>query len=280
MLSRATVLVFVGWMVMAQSCFYFRTSDRKAGKAFEKKGLPLTIGYLTTGNFTLHYAKTGNDSLPTLLFLHGSPGSWDAFEDYLADADLLKRFRLVSVDRPGFGYTQFGDAANLSEQSALIMPLLKEIHNKRPVYLVGHSMGGPVALRLAIDSDTNLISGVVLLAASIDPAAEMPENWRGFFSKSPWSTMLPGAFRPSNKELWWLKTDLVQLENDLVKLKTPVWIAHGKRDMLVPFSNVSYAQQKFPGLRRDTLVWENANHFIPWSHYNDVKRFLLGLPLD
>ena len=131
MLSRGMALVFMGWMVMAQSCFYFRTSDRKAGKAFARKGLPLTIGYLTTGNFTLHYAKSGNDSLPTLLFLHGSPGSWDAFENYLADAELLKRFRMVSVDRPGFGYSQFGGAANLADQAALIQPLLKEPENQQ-----------------------------------------------------------------------------------------------------------------------------------------------------
>ncbi len=259
----------------------FRTSDNMAGRHFAEKQVPLTIVYHTVDDFTLHYAKTGSDSLPTLVFLHGSPGSWDAFENYLDDKELLQHFRLISVDRPGFGYSQFGDARNLADQSALLQPLLREWkQNNRNIFLVGHSMGGPLALRLALDAYPGLVNGIVLLAGSIDPGAEKPEKWRGLFQHAPFRLLLPGAFRPSNDELWWLKTDLKALDHDLVKLEVPVWMAHGKKDMLVPFANLAYAQQKFPAMLRDTLIWEDANHFIPWSHMADVKRFLLGLPLE
>ena len=41
------------------------------------------------------------DSLPLVLLVHGSPGSADAFLDYLADTVLSKKARLVTIDRPG-----------------------------------------------------------------------------------------------------------------------------------------------------------------------------------
>jgi pimeloyl-ACP methyl ester carboxylesterase len=41
----------------------------------------------------LHYIETGNAQKPTLIFLHGSPGSWNAFKEYLQDTTLLKKYR-------------------------------------------------------------------------------------------------------------------------------------------------------------------------------------------
>jgi pimeloyl-ACP methyl ester carboxylesterase len=55
----------------------------------------------------LHYIETGNAQKPTLI-LHGSPGSWNAFKEYLQDTTLLKKYRMIAIDRPGFGYSDFG----------------------------------------------------------------------------------------------------------------------------------------------------------------------------
>ncbi len=104
---------------------------------------------------------------------------------------------MISIDRPGFGYSQFGDAQNLTNQSLIISPLLKYIDNKKPIYIIGHSLGAPMAIKLAADNP-NTFQGIILLAASVDPQEEAPEKWRGFFSKSIFENLLPRAFKPSN----------------------------------------------------------------------------------
>ena len=57
----------------------------------------------------------------------------------MQDKDLLTKFRMISIDRPGFGYSDFGDAKNLDEQSKLISPFVRSIKNDKPIYAIGHS---------------------------------------------------------------------------------------------------------------------------------------------
>jgi hypothetical protein len=65
------------WLLLAQ-CFIMRNrwSDNKAYKVFKTKNVPLTIYDTVINERHLHYAVCGSDSLPTLVFIHGSPGSW------------------------------------------------------------------------------------------------------------------------------------------------------------------------------------------------------------
>jgi pimeloyl-ACP methyl ester carboxylesterase len=82
---------------------------------------------------------------------------------------LLAKFRIISIDRPSFGYNRFGEAKNLQEQSNIISPLLKYIDNKKPMYIIEHSLVGPLAIKLAADNPT-AFAVIVLLAASVDSA--------------------------------------------------------------------------------------------------------------
>ena len=84
---------------MAQSCMKFRISDSKAKAAFAQKGLQASFHYTGAGEKGLHYVKTGADTLPTLFFVHGSPGRWDAFKIYMMDTALLQHF-FTAIERP------------------------------------------------------------------------------------------------------------------------------------------------------------------------------------
>ena len=221
-------IALIVWLLLAQSCFTFKITDKAALKKFNIAGLSLKLNSIKAGDRTLHFAQTGNDTLPTIIFVHGTPGSWIAFEEYLKDTALLKKFRLISIDRPGFGNSNFGDALNLSSQSLVISPLFKHIQNNQPVYLVGHSLGGPMICRLAIDNP-GAVNGLVILAGSQDPAAEKPEIWRPIIFKTPLNYFVPGSWQPSNEELWYLKKDLVNLKTGLFKITCPVYILHGTK---------------------------------------------------
>ncbi len=266
------------WIVFAQSCMQFRITDKKAKKNFAKNGITLQTETVSINNFDVHFAKTGNDTFPTLFFIHGSPGSWDAFNIYMQDPDLLAKFRMVSIDRSGFGYSQFGDAKNLTEQANLISPLIKYIDNKKPIYIIGHSLGGPLAVKIVADNPT-IFSGMVLLAASIDPAEEAPEHWRKLFDKTPLYYLLPGAFKPSNTEIIYLKKDLPFLAKQFASITCPVWVLHGDKDKFVPVANADYAKRMLVNAKSVNItILKGAPHFIPWKPwYKYVKEVIIKL---
>jgi hypothetical protein len=41
------------------------------------------------------------------------------------DEDLRKKYRIISMDRPGFGFSDYGKAMHLQEQCKLLLPVLQ-----------------------------------------------------------------------------------------------------------------------------------------------------------
>lgn len=270
-------IFLLSWILFAQSCMSFRNTDSEEKNEFAKKQITLRTATMVVDGRHIHYAVTGNDTLPTLFFIHGSPGSWNAFAEYMKDSLLLTKFRMVSVDRPGFGYSDYGQPQHLDVQALLISPLFLRLANQKPIYLAGHSMGGPLVIKLAADN-SGMFSALVVISGSIDPAEEKPEKWRPWLYKTPLNFLVPGAMRPSNEELWYLKKDLVALEKDFSEITCPVYFIHGAMDTWVPPGNVAYGRKL---LVNSTSVEETiipgADHFIPWSKFTEIRGILLKL---
>ena len=263
---------------MAQGCMRMRTSDADALTDFQKTGLAIAPQTLLVGNRTMHYISIGAANKPTLVFIHGSPGSWDAFSSYLKDSLLRIQYRLVSIDRPGFGYSDFGQAVGLQQESGLISPVLHRLANGKPLYLIGHSLGGPMVIKLAAHNSDLPIGGLVILAGSVSPADEPPERWRNVADLPGIRLLLPGALRPSNHELRLFKQDIIDLRPDFAKVTCPVVIMHGDKDPLVPPPNADYAKKMLVNAPHVTLIWlKGANHFIPWTRYDTIRAVLLRL---
>jgi len=275
--SLGSCIIIMSWLIIAQSCMKFKISDSEAKKDFEKEGILLTTKTVKVGKRHIHYAQSGNDTLPTIVFVHGSPGSWNAFTQYMKDKDLLIKYRMISVDRPGFGDSDFGRAEPLKEQSALISPLFNEWKNGKPIYLVGHSLGGPMIIQLYADNP-GLVDGLVLLAASVDPAEEKKESWRYVMDGALMRFFMPGAFRPSNRELIFFKKDVYDLQDKFAAVKSKVFIVHGSEDTFVPPGNANYAVKKLVNAASvETTMIPGASHFIPWQHYDTIKKVLMKL---
>lgn len=254
-----------------------RISDKKAKELFSEKGIELFTGTIEANGFHIYYAKTGDESQPTLVFIHGTPGSWIRYQNYLQDKELLSRFRMIAVDRPGFGYSRFGDAKNLEEQSTIIGQLINTKGNDKPVYLIGASFGGPVVTRLAIDNPGKF-SGLLLLAPALDPATEIHYFWRPLFFRTPLQYLVPGVWKPNNQELWYLEKDLVNMANRLQEIKCPVYVLHGDKDKLVPVSNAFYAQKMLVNAKQLYLsIIPGGSHYVADENYMMVKETLLKL---
>jgi pimeloyl-ACP methyl ester carboxylesterase len=270
-------IIILLWLILAPGCLTMRKPDGEAVREFTKLGLHLRTGTMVTDGSRIHYVISGEDSLPTLFFVHGTPGSWDAFEDYLKDPELLQHFRMVSIDRPGFGYSDYGKPEHLDRQSELISPVFRLLQNQHPMYIAGHSLGGPMVIKLAADNPS-AFSAIVILSGSIDPAEEKPEKWRPLLFKTPLNYFVPGAMRPSNQELWYLKKDLVDLKPDFAKIHCPVYFIHGASDTWVPPANVEYGKRLLVNSKQILVkILPGANHFIPWTRFKEIKEVLLKL---
>ena len=272
------LLIFIScWIIFTQSCMKFRISDSKAKAEFEQKGLHISFNYADADDIKIHYTKTGADTLPTLFFVHGSPGSWDAFKIYMMDTALLQHFRIISVDRPGFGYSDFGSAMHLAAQAVMINKVILKENNHRPVHLIGHSIGGPVIVQMAQDHPEDFAS-LTLLAGSISPKDEPKEYWRYLFMYTPLRLLMPGAFKPSNNEIMYFKKDLYGIDTGYAGLQLPVTFIHGDADKFVTVKNVDYGKKKLvnnPDVK--VIIIRGASHFIPWEHYGIIKSHLLTL---
>jgi hypothetical protein len=49
---------------------------------------------------------------------------------------------------------------------------------------------------------------------------------------------------------------------------------------MVPYENVAFAKQYLDSNKLEIITINNANHFIPWSHYNIIKNVLMRLPIE
>ena len=107
----------------------------------------------------LRYYQIGDGE--DILLIHGSMGS---VEDWETLYPLLKdKYRVTAIDRPGMGFSDIkGDDYTIEGNAKLIWELIKRLDLKN-VTIVGHSRGGAIALRMAIDYNEN-IKGYLLLA--------------------------------------------------------------------------------------------------------------------
>jgi pimeloyl-ACP methyl ester carboxylesterase len=271
-------LVFI-YILICQSCMMMRMNSREAKAFFADSKTEYRDKIFAFEGYKIHYIETGNQLKPTLYFVHGSPGSWDAFKDYLKDTLLLKKFRMIAVDRPGFGYSNYGYAENLDVQAKRISTFIKATDNQKSIALIGHSLGGPIIVKMAT-LEPKRYEHLVILAGSIDPKAEEPEIWREYIMKKPIRYLIPGALRPANDELWWLKQDLIEMKPALKNITSNVTVIHGTKDQLVPYSNMAFIQKEFSNAKTiHAISIENANHFIPWEHYDVIRDALLDLKL-
>lgn len=278
-MKKAVIVLSIlfAYIIFCHCCMQFRWSDKKAAKVFAAKKTPLQIFDTVIENHTIHYARSGNDSLPTLVFIHGSPGSWFHYMKFMWDENLRKKFRFISMDRPGFGYSEFGNPMHLKKQSEILLKVIAANKNGKPIFLVGHSIGGPVVLQMAAISPKSF-EKIVIIAGSISPYLEKKEQWRHLMNNNFMRWFMPGAFAPSNTEILWFKNDLFKLEKELVNVSTHVIFVHGDKDTWVPIENIAYGKKMLvnaKSITADTLY--GADHQIPWKRMDELKIFLFKL---
>jgi pimeloyl-ACP methyl ester carboxylesterase len=255
----------------------------------------MLMSAIVIDNQMVHYEVLGRGR--PVLFLHGWLGSWRYWFPTMEAA--AEQFRTYSFDFWGFG-----DSRNTTTEESIrnysdqVIRFLDELGIDR-VYLVGHSMGGMVAMQTALDYPER----VVRLATVGAPFDGRSLSWLlklqywslpvYVFAHLPW--LRRSMFRffmgqsddPSVQEILneTVKSDSATLQAtvrsmmhtdlrpELMRLKVPALIVHGGRDEVVHpnqarlFDDISLAQP---------LVMPRSRHFPFFDEQDAFHDYLLS----
>lgn len=271
------VVAFVA-LLLPLGCAMFGPQFEPAIDTPEMRADQLVSHFVATAGGRMHVVVAGlaPPAAARVLFVHGSPGTWDGWKGYLNDPGLRAAARLLAPDRLGFGGSERGRAVpSLAAQAAALAAVL-ESEPGPPAVVVGHSLGGPIAVRLAMDRP-DLVAGLLLVAPSIDPAEERHRwyNLAGATLVVQW--FLPIDWTISNRELWPLKEELEAMLPLWSSIHCPTVVVQGLADDLVPPGNADFAERRLPPgtVRVDRYAGEN--HFILWRRPQTVRMPLLEL---
>lgn len=130
----------------------------------------------------LHYLAIGEGA--PIVLIHGLGGQLRNFTYALSEL-LVPHHRLILVDRPGSGYSTYRDGGKcgLAVQAAMIVELMDQLGLDRPL-VVGHSLGGAIALAMALDH-SDKIGGLALLAPLTQPIEAVPQVFKALDLRSP-----------------------------------------------------------------------------------------------
>ncbi|MCW5749911.1 MAG: alpha/beta hydrolase [Alphaproteobacteria bacterium] len=126
----------------------------------------------------LHYVDWGNEQAPPLLLLHGTRDhsrNWD----WIA-ACLRRDWHVIAPDLRGHGDSQHSPDGSYT-MAAYIYDLAQLVHQQRlaPLTLVGHSLGGNIALRYAGIYPENVRKLVAIEGLGPSPKAQAEQAGRG-----------------------------------------------------------------------------------------------------
>lgn len=241
----------------------------------------------------LAYTDEGSGEGPALVFLHffgGSSRAWGA-----VTAELAPRFRCVAVDAPGFGRSDPAPpGVTVRSQAEAISNLLDQL-GLGPRVLVGHSMGGKLALAMAA-RHAEQVKALVLVASSPpgpEPgdAAEREALLRSHGDRSAVERLIDKiARRPLQGESreqvladhlntsaeawrWWLADGVREdLTPHLEDLSTPTFVVSGALDPVFPPDDQRRLGEQMHATRHHVI--EAVGHLIPLEAPQELAALL------
>ncbi len=226
----------------------------------------------------LSYLTAGEEG-PAIVFLHG----WGAFKElwWSTLRDLGRDYRCFAIDMPGHGESRIGRADQIERIATLVADFCADL-GLTSIILVGHSMGGSVAVELTLHYP-HLVQRLALIDAAVD-AYRMPAYTRLYLLPAiGWPVFritqaIGRAFRPIGQRIphdhgggWirpWVRRAsylatfdpeglyrilrslfATRADERLQQIRVPTLVLTGQFDSLVPPSHTRRLAQDIPGAR-------------------------------
>ena len=248
---------------------------------------------------------------PTVVLLHGIPGSGKAWEG--VDEALGGSFDVITPDLLGFGESECPTARTIDSvgpaaQAVALVSLLDEL-GVRGAIIVGHDFGAPVGVLVATERP-DLVNGLSLLAGNTFPDTPIPFPLsltttpgigslfsRLLFSRASLGLMLrrgtgPGATPPDTRVYLGDRSqrrtiatifsaaliDLAELYSPVAaalgQLNVPVLVGWGDRD---PFFPLDQGQRTATAANGRLRIFPGVGHFLPHECPTEVAHEIAAL---
>lgn len=149
-----------------------------------QKSHPAIGQKVPVNGYDVHVITAGEVSAPPVLMIHGASANAREYTYTLAPRLESDHF-VMMADRPGHGYSaRPNNGAELGVQAAQMAGVLEQLAGGVPAIVVGHSFGGAVALRLALDRP-DLVKGLVLSAPVSHDWGGGGEAWYNSYASTP-----------------------------------------------------------------------------------------------
>jgi len=219
-----------------------------------------------------HLFEAGDPAAPPLLYLHGT-----SLGNLWLDAHraLARHFHLFAPDIPGFGLSSRPDwMRDMDDYVLYLRDLLDTLGLERPI-VAGHSLGGWMAMELAVWYPERVGSLVLSNAAGIrvkgSPIADLfamnPQELLGaiFEDVSYAAPLIPAEFsvdyildqyrqRTTLASLAWNPHFDPKLERRLARVSCPTLIIWGETDRLIPPIYGETLHRLIAGSRLETIA--------------------------
>lgn len=249
-------------------------------------GLPVRSVLTQVGNHRVHSVELGRGTEQVVL-IHGLAGSAVWWRRNVQA--LCEHYRVVIPDLIGFGKTRrSGRLPPLPGVARVLVEWMDAIELDH-AHVVGHSMGGQIALHLTARYPDYVHRLVLVDAAGIPRPLTPIEVGRSALAMAPPSTWgdplflrtivrdaLTAGPRTLAHALWYIIGD--DVGPLLPRIRVPTLIVWGENDRLIPMEHAREFREGIPGARLAVIPGAAHNPMVDQpGEFNDaVLRFLRG----
>jgi pimeloyl-ACP methyl ester carboxylesterase len=249
----------------------------------------VSIHRLAVGNDSVRYAfvepkvASASDSLmmPLLVFVHGAPGGLSDYSSYLVDTTINNKYRMISVDRLGYGRSDYGHPQpSIQGQAEAINQIIARYRSVTSnVVIVGHSYGGPISAYASITSED--IDALVMLAPVNDPASERIFWFSKLLDWKPIYALMPGFIKVATSEKMNHPLELEQMKSKWSQVDIPTYHLHSPIDWIAPGKeNMAFSHEHIDSSILKVYDRGDKDHFIPFNDFKFVSDLFLQLDFN